>query len=413
MIKRVLFLVSLTLIIFGCTDKENTIGITQSDLHPLAGQINSLTDEFSFRDEVSVNGENYKLLVSNTEEIESQAIVSFAYLPDNVEYITDASLTLYSDLKPYGEMEFKLMRLEQDYLESQANWDQASEGIAWEDSLRFISNTPFVTHIDTIASSIDSLVFDIPEEEILTWTQNDLSLLSFIIYTESDNYIEIYSSEHSRNPTLKFNYKLNSDADEMDDREYNRSAFKDTYIVNDKEGGDQTWANSIEISNMLPKKAFFKFELNPNDLVNQNGDQLTAFQKDHLTVNNAYVRFYINKLESSFFGTTRAISLTPYRVKIDFTEAAIIDNDNLEYLINTGTSLATIVADPDSTQYIDVKITPILQGIISGEKENYGIVLRSTNQSRNFDAIKLYGKDAEDESLRPKVKFVYTLPMED
>ncbi|MBI9032712.1 hypothetical protein JEZ13_12015 [bacterium] len=413
MIKRVLFWVSLTLLIFGCTDKENQIGITQSELHPIAGQINSLTDEFSFRDEVSVNGENYKLLVSNTQEIESQALVSFAYLPDKVEYINNATLTLYSDLKPYGEMEFKLMRLEQDYLESQANWDQASEGVVWEDSLKFISDTPSVTYIDTIATTIDSLVFDLSEEEILTWTQNDLSLLSFIIYTESDNYIEIYSSEHSRNPTLKFNYKLISDASELEDREYDRSAFKDTYIVNDKEGADQTWANTLEISNMLPIKTYFKFDVDPTDLVNQEGQELTDFQKDHLTVNNAYVRFYINKAESSFFGATRAISLTPYRVKIDVTEAAIIDNDNLEYLINTGTSVATIVADPDSTQYIDVKITPILQGIISGEKENYGIVLRSTNQSRNFDSIKLYGKDEADENLRPKVKFVYTLPMED
>jgi len=410
MIKRVLFCLSFALVIFGCTDKENTINITQSDLYPLAGQINSINEQFTFRDEISVNGENYKLLVGNTQEVESQAIISFAYLPDNVEYITDASLTIYTDLKAEGDLELKFKRLEQDYLEASATWDQAEEGQAWNNDLIFDSDTPSMVLSDTIATSIDTLVFDLSEEEILTWTQQDLSLLSFIIYTESDNYIEIYSSENSINPNLKFTYRLNSETEE---KEYDRDAFKDTSIINDKQGADQTWSNVMEISNMLPKRSYLKFDMDTEDLLNQENNPLSEFQLNHLTVNEAIIRLYFNKEESSFFGDTRTVSLTAFRVKSEVNEPKIIESDDMEYLINTGTSTKTIVNDVTTIDSIDVKITPILQGFISGEKENFGIVLRSNNQSRNFDAVKFYGMDAENEDLRPKVKFIYTLPIEE
>ena len=414
MIKRVLFCLSFALIIFGCTDKENTLGITQSDLYPIAGQINSITEQFTFRDEVSVNGENYKLLVSNTEEVESQAIISFAYLPDNVESITNASLTIYTDLKAPGDLELKFKRLEQDYLEASATWEQAEEGQDWDSDLIFDSETPSMVLTDTIATSIDTLVFDLSEEEILTWTQQDLSLLSFIIYTESDNYLEIYSSENSLNPKLKFTYVLNSETQE---REYDRNAFKDTSIINDKQGADQTWSNTLEISNMLPKRSFLQFDVEPIDLINPFDEDLQdediTFRINHLTVNEAIIRLYFNKEESSFFGDTRTISLTAFRVKSEVTEPKIIDSDDMEYLINTGTSTKTIVSDVTTLDSIDVKITPILQGFISGEKENFGIALRSNNQSRNFDAVKFYGMDADNEDLRPKVKFIYTLPIEE
>ena len=158
-------------------------------------------------------------------------------------------------------------------------------------------------------------------------------------------------------------------------------------------------------------RSFLKFNVDTNNFLNQNGQALSEFEIKHLTVNNAYLRLYIKNF--SFLPESRLLYITPFRVKTEVTETSIIDSDNMEYLINTGTSLTTIKAEPDTTQYIDVKITPILQGLISGEKDNFGIVLRSSYQSSNFDQVEFYGKDEQDETLRPKVHFVYTLPMED
>lgn len=410
MIKRLLVLMTFALLFSACTNKENAINITQSNLYPLAGEIDSLSNEFSFRDEISVNGENYKLLVSNTEELESQAILSFAYLPDNVEYITDATLTIYSDLKPAGDMEFKIKRLEQEYLESEANWEEASSGIAWDPELIFDSDIESIVSSDTIGTAVDSLVFTLSNEEIKTWTENDQSLFSLIIYTESDNYIELYSSEHTKGPILTFNYKLNSDATDLEDRVYERNSFKDTSIINDKLGTDQTWSNVMKINNLPPIRSFLKFDVNTDDLINQDGEELTDFQIEHLTINSAYLRLYIK--DHSYLATSRLLYLTPFRVTSEVSEEEVIDSDNLEYLINTGTSVSTIIAEADTTQYIDVKITPIVQGFISGEKDNFGIVMRSSYQSTNFDWVEFWGKDASDENLRPKVHFVYTLPLE-
>jgi hypothetical protein len=410
MIKRLLVLMTFALLFSACTTKENAINITQSNLYPLAGEIDSLSNEFSFRDEISVNGENYKLLVSNTEELESQAILSFAYLPDNVEYITDATLTIYSDLKPAGDMEFKIKRLEQEYLESEANWEEASSGIAWDPELIFDSDIESIVSSDTIGTAVDSLVFTLSNEEIKTWTENDQSLFSLILYTESDNYIELYSSEHTKGPILTFNYKLNSDATDLEDRVYERNSFKDTSIINDKLGTDQTWNNVMKINNLPPTRSFLKFDVNTDDLINQDGEELTDFQIEHLTINSAYLRLYIK--DYSYLPTSRLLYLTPFRVTSEVSEEEVIDSDNLEYLINTGTSVSTIIAEADTTQYIDVKITPIVQGFISGEKDNFGIVMRSSYQSTNFDWVEFWGKDASDENLRPKVHFVYTLPLE-
>jgi hypothetical protein len=408
MIKRLLFWLTFTLVLFACNNKENNINITQSDLHPMSGQFTSFSQEFSFKDQIDVNGENYKLLIANTEEIQSQAVISFAYLPENVEYIANATLTLYSDLKPYGDMEFKIKRLEQDYLESEANWLQASQDVDWDENLIFTSQTPPITLTDTIAASLDSLVFNIPADEIKTWTQTDQTLFSLIIYTDSDNYIEVYSSENSKNPVLKFNYMLNSETEE---KTYERNAFKDTYIVNDKQETDQTWSSILTIGNMPPKRAYFKFDVDTDMIASGSDQTLTDFQKEHITINSAYVRFYVK--DFSFFEGNRNIYITPWRVKEEVSQASNIDSDMLEYLVNTGTSLATIKSNPDSTQYIDVKITPILQGFITGEKDNFGIVMTSSYQSSNFDQIELWGKDAEDADLRPKVHFIYTLPMEE
>lgn len=408
--KRILFLLSFTLIFLGCTDKDNGINITQSNLHPLSGEIDSISTNFSFKDELAVNGENYKLFVSNTPELESQAILSFAYLPDNVEYISDASLTLYSDLKPAGEMEFKLKILEQDYLEKSATWDEASEGVVWDQELIFDSVVEPLTFADTIATKVDSLVFNLSNEEIKTWTENDLTLFSIIVYTDSENYIEIFSSEHSKKPVLKFNYKLNSDASAEEVRVYNRNSFKDTSIIRDKEETDLTWGNCLKIYNLPPVRSFLKFEVDPTKLLNQELEELSDFQLNHLTVNNAYLRLYVKNY--SFFEGSRLVYITPYRVTREFTEPTVITPDDLEYLVNTGPSVSTIKAEADSVQFVDVKITPILQGIISGKKENYGLVLKSSYQSTNFDKVEFWGNDAEDITKRPKVKFVYTLPLE-
>lgn len=410
MIKRTLFWLSFTLLIFGCTNKDNNINITQSDLYPLSGEISNITQEYSYKDEISVNGENYKLLISNTEELEAQAILSFAYIPDNIEYINDATLTLYSDLKPFGDMEFKVKRLDQEYLESEANWEEASSGVAWDQELIYDSVIEPVVFSDTIAASVDSLVFNISGEEIITWSESEQSLFSIIIYTESDNYIEIYSSENSKNPVLNFTYKLNSDATDAEDREYNRNSFKDTSIINDKLESELIWSDELSISNLPPKRSFLKFELDTANLLNQDGEALTDFQTNHLTVNSAYLRLYVK--DYSFFEGSRTVYLTPFRVLSEVNEPTVIDSDELEYLLNTGSTIKTITADPDSTQYVDLKITPILQGLISGEKDNYGIVFRSSYQSTNFDWVEFWGKDAEDENLRPKVHFVYTLPLD-
>lgn len=406
MIKRVSFLLICALTILACTTKDNKINIINSDLYPISGSVNSFTDYYSFRDEVSVNGENYKLLVSNTEEVESQALLSFAYLPKDLFSVSNATLTIYSDLKPGGEMVFQVKEVLQDYLEGEANWEEARKGTIWDPEKIITTGIEPVTHIDTIGTKLDSLHFNIPGEEILAWAEKELSLYSLLIYTESDNYIELFSSESAKVPVLKFNYTTTT-SNEV--KEYKRNCFKDTYLVNDKQDLNLTWDN-LEYSNMLPRKSFLKFEIDSDNLTNEEGEPLTEFQFKHLTVNKAYLRLYLK--DHSFFTGKRNSYLSAYRVISPVEEHVPLETSDLEYLVNTGTSTKVFSAEADTTQFIDVKITPLIQGFISGKKENHGIVLKSAYQSTNFDSMQFYTPDAAEEALRPKIYFIYTLPLD-
>ncbi|MFA7058088.1 MAG: DNRLRE domain-containing protein, partial [Candidatus Cloacimonadales bacterium] len=207
-------------------------------------------------------------------------------------------------------------------------------------------------------------------------------------------------------PVLRFDYNITTDNEE---REYKRNCFKDTYIVNDKQDEALTWDN-IEYSNMLPRRSFLKFDVDTANLVDQTGNSLDEFQIKHLTVNKAYLRLYLK--ENSFFTGKRNSYLSAYRVTKEIDGHQAIGKDNLEYLVNSGTASKIFIAEADTTQFIDVKITPLMQGFISGEKENFGIVLRSPYQSTNFDVMEFHASDAEDVTLRPKVHFIYTLPLD-
>lgn len=406
MIKRVSFLVICALTILACTTKDNKINIINSDLYPISGSVNSFPDYYSFRDEVSVNGENYKLLVSNTEEVESQALLSFAYLPKDLFSVSNATLTIYSDLKPGGEMEFQVKEVVQDYLEGEATWEEASKGTIWNPEKILTTGIEPVTHLDTIGTKLDSLHFNIPGEEILAWAEKELSLYSLLIQTESDNYIELFSSESAKVPVLKFNYTTTTSNEE---KEYKRNCFKDTYLVNDKQELSLTW-DILEYSNMLPRRAFLKFDLETDNLTDEVGEPLTEFQLKHLTVNKAYLRLYLK--DHSFFTGNRNTYLSAYRVMSEVDEHMPIETTDMEYLVNTGTSTKIFAAESDTTQFIDVKITPLIQGFINGKKENHGIVLRSAYQSTNFDSMQFYAPDDAEEALRPKIYFIYTLPID-
>ena len=162
---------------------------------------------------------------------------------------------------------------------------------------------------------------------------------------------------------FRSDYTITTDNEE---REYKRNCFKDTYIVNDKQDETLTWDN-IEYSNMLPRRSFLKFDVDTANLVDQTGNPLDKFQIKHLTVNKAYLRLYLK--ENSFFTGKRNSYLSAYRVTKEIDEHKAIGKDNLEYLVNSGTASKIFIAEADTTQFIDVKITPLIQGFISGEKD--------------------------------------------
>ncbi|OQY37648.1 MAG: hypothetical protein B6226_04985 [Candidatus Cloacimonetes bacterium 4572_65] len=392
----------LSTIFIGCTNEKNPIGITESNLIPIEGTIDSLTTYFSYKDEFDVNGDNYKLLIGVNNSIESKAILSFSNFPENLDTIENATLKIISDLKPYGELTIDVNKLTETFNEDEANWDNSAEDTPWEADFTTDALIESVTYVDTIGLLGDTLTFDIPAEAILNWQEGELEDYNLILSSLSENYIEIFSSENVKRPVLEFTYTV---IDDDTEHTYTGNPRIDTSLLNDLVPEEVTW-EKLEFKNLPPVKSFMKFDIDYNSFVDQNGAILSESELEHTTINEAYIRLYLK--ENSFFDNSLAIYLTAFRVTNEISQAEVITSDAIEYFANTGTSTTVFSSDSEENQYIDIKITPILQGFVSQKKENYGIVIGSSYESDNFNSVEFFGN--ENEELKPQVHFTYTIP---
>ncbi len=406
-VNKILIILSILVSLIACSNEDNPIKITQSDVTFHESKIDSLTSYFSFSKDIVVSGTNYKLLLGNNEEYQSNVLMSFADIPEDIISVENAVLTIYTDLKPAGDMTISVKKLLQGYDEYEADWENSADGEPWYDTFYEATNISPITISDTIGIEQDSLVFEIPAEDILNWQHEDFDYYSLMLTTEDNNYMELLSSEHSDAPKLTFTYTV---ADEDDSFEYEHSPARDTYIVNNKLDDYKIEDNRLILNNLIPVRTYLKFDIDKSVFQYENEDneieELTDAELNHVTINEAYVRLYIK--ENSYFSSAQVLSAVAYRVDKEIDQAQYIDHENLEYFSNTGSSSTTISDDEESVPYFDVKITPLLQGFTSGEKENFGIVIVSAYESDTFNAFEFYGNESDE--YKPQVFFKFTPP---
>ncbi len=400
--QSILLILGTLFLLTSCIDSsKNTVGFVGSGITPTKITIpdSCFTNEFSFQDTTKNYANNTSLFLGSNENKEAVVLLKFTNLPDSISELSHFRLSFPVQKNAMqSNNEFIFSIINQKWDENKANRYKATADENWTGD---ISSNLFT--LDNYTIENDSLVIDLDSENPLidnfkqflnTWISADslnngllMEINSDIYPTDETNYLELNSSENIVQPHLYFTYKTVSDTIDVT---YYRVPAYDTFIVYEEISNEEI--SGLRISNISPTRMFLKFNLPQNLFPGINS--VSDYQK--LTINKA--ELVLHTETDSKYLTDHAFSFYPYLVTSENPELPI-SSDN--YISLSGSTVTT-----DSLQYdkeLRINVTPIIQAITSGDKDNYGIIVKSLKEGKNFDNI-----DFQTDDL--KLDIIFTKP---
>ncbi len=392
-----LILFLMIMIMSACTKKDNLTGDNWSGIRPITIVDSLFTQGFSFPAEGSVKGTEAIMLCGNYGGRDAISVMRFTGLPTEINTVEDATLQLVVLRRsPYsrGPISIDLFKLNK-------NWAVDSTAVISDAD---ISTTPLnpvsISVPDTVATAGDTLSFVIPASQILAWQTEDVTGFNIVARTSDSGFVEFRTIESGYGPLLTFSYRK---VGETSDRTYNQRAILDSYRVNAPVAG--LTDNTFFLQSISPSRMYLKFELNETRFVDNEGNVLTPLQYKRCTINKAELVLYI-KNNPYYNGIN--YSIFPYNVIRDSisTPIALVDSD-VETISYSVASTGLISGDS-----IVVNITPIVQAITSGDRENKGVMLKSLHEMVNFGELEFWHflDPALPANFEPKIRITYTPP---
>jgi hypothetical protein len=280
------------------------------------------------------------------------------------------------------------------------SWAADSTNLIQDSNLTLITPQSF-TITDTISTSGTQIKIPIPLEALEQWTSEADTLgLTLAIKTGEDSYIEIKSLESGSGPKLRFLYRTNEE--EQTEKKYEQYCTKDSYRIDDDIAPILT--DQWVLSNIPPSRLFLYFPLDYLLFQDEEGNPLNEIQLKRTTINRADLIFYVK--ENPYYDTSTQYSIRADRVNdsLDISEAIAISDDQLASGITTQSYIRG-----DS---LIVNITPLIQAYTSQDKENYGIVIRSMQELKNYGKIEFWHFNDSNipPEKKPKLRVTYTPP---
>ena len=404
--KMRLFLVAtlfLAIILGGCINDHNPTGNNWSNVRPMSFTTPlDIVAGYSFPGSGSINGTENSLVCGNYNGIESVAFVRFTglpsvgtfHIPEAYQDSTYLNLVLtrkFSESR--NPVEVKIYKLNQ-------SWAADSTNLIQDSNLSLITPQSY-TITDSISSAGTQIKIPIPVAALEQWTSEADSLgLTLAIKTGENSYIEFKSRESGAGPKLHFLYRTTGE--NPIEKKYDQYCNKDSYRIDEETAPIIT--NQWILSNIPPSRIYLYFPMNFSLFQDTEGNPLNEIQLKRTTINHAELILYVK--ENSYYGTS-----TQYRLRADRV------NDSLD--INTAiTVLDEQVASGIITQSfirgdsLVVNITPLIQAYTSGDKMNYGIVIRSMQELINYGKIELwhFNDSSTPAEKQPKLRVTYTPP---
>lgn len=386
---------------FGaCTKKTNPTGNNWSDTHPLSFTDSLFTLGFSFGDTVKVSGYEGSLLAGNMNGAEAITFLRFTGLPADslISTVTEAKLELTikrRNTESRNPLTLSFMRLKW-------HWTADSTFAVADSSLVPAGIADYV--VPVIPALTDSTVsVPLPASLIQNWYHAGSNGLSIAIKTDTGAYAEFYSIDSgTKGPKIKFKYKLTTDAASAALKEYESYSISDSYRVVAPASGLEPgrWI----LNNIAPSRIYTKFELNPSRFVDMEGVALDELGLKRVTINKAELVFYVK--DNPYYTSPYQYSFRALNVVRDSISSAVqLSSSDYQIL-----SLTSVSAGSVSSDSIVVNITPLIQGYISGELENLGVVIRSLQEIMNFGKVELWHFSDAPAGKKPYLRVRYTPP---
>ncbi|NQV18085.1 MAG: hypothetical protein HQ534_06030 [Armatimonadetes bacterium] len=412
--KAMIFILIFILIIMGCTQKKNTVGVPDVDNEPIEMIISDTTcfgNFYSFEDSCRNYIGNSKLVVGTYENNEAKSLIKFTSLPDTVYQFDSENITLTLWLENslnFESLEFG--KLKQEWIESYVTWKAATDSTDWEDE--FFESLDFTFDVE----QTDSLNIEIPIEKFYSEVSRSYFVIDSLIYDfgliiysgssdDENRFIEIKSRESGTGSLLSFDY---TPAEGDTSRTFSNTATYDTFMYLKKDGTNEdflTFENELIISNIQPIKMYLNFNISDSVFINADSSGIEIpYDYTMMTINKAELILSVKDSTEFTYPLETSFTLFPYLVTNEEPQVPFSYDEDYEYIYGTINSSGS---SSDSVFVID--ITKIVQGITSGENENNGILIKSTKENKDFSFIDFGTKF--DEGKEPKLRIIYTPPI--
>jgi len=411
--KAIIFILIFILIIMGCTQKKNTVGVPDVDNEPIEMIISDTIcfgNFYSFEDSCRNYIGNSKLVVGTYENNEAKSLIRFTSLPDTVYQFDSENITLTLWLENslnFESLEFG--KLKQEWVESYVTWKVATDSTDWEEE--FFESLDFTFDVE----QTDSLNIEIPIEKFYSEVSRSYFVIDSLIYKyglflysgssdDENRFIEIKSRESGTQPLLSFDY---TPAENDTSRTFSNTATYDTSMFLKKDGTNEdfvTFEDELIISNIQPIKMYLNFDISDSVFIADSSGIETNYDYTMMTINKAEIILSVKDSTEFTYPLETSFTLFPYLVTSEDPQVPFAYGEDYEYIygsINSSGSSA-------DTEFV-IDITKIVQGITSGENENNGILIKSTKENKDFSFIDFGTKF--DEGKEPKLRIIYTPPI--
>ena len=409
--KLIITVLALT-VIFGCTTKTNLTGAGDgSGITPIEITLpdTEFTEFYSIEDSTKNYANNTELIFGNYDNITSKALFIFSNFPDTIssfESTDSIFVTLTVDIDDsFGnndpETNLNVAFIKTDWEENEATWFIPIDDSLWANGTEFsVEDYELIDDI-TITDETDTLRILLPEEIITNWVNEETDNFGLLLFTDNrdDAFSVINSSEAGNGPKLSFKYKK-AETDTVF-TEYSKTALYDTFITDKVPETDSL--NVLKISNICPTKMFIKFDI--EDYFTTNADGIDNIDDlNRMTINKAEL---ILHQTGDFYMSDNNISLKPYLMTTDEPQIPFVYDEDYKYIPNTVVSTDSLDVDE-----FKIDVTKVLQAITSGDNENFGIMIRSEYESKNFENVEFTAPDpnGSDAAVEPSLRIIYTPP---
>ena len=350
-----------------------------------------------------------KLLIGNYEsnDIFNKAIslIKFTSLPDSFYEVSDVSLRFtIKNSHNFDIIDNTTLKIgkviSENWFETTVLWRSPTDSTEWMSPGEFSEADYELCENSEFTVDDDSVCISLPDELLENWIIADSVNYGLVLFSdEEDSFLEIHSSESSddNTPKLYFDFR---ETEEDTVSTYNRTPTHDVFIY-ETDNDYSKWENQLILSNIQPIKMYMKFDLPDSIFTNEIDSDIqdTILFIQRLTINKADLILKNNGVNA--YPLDGTIYIDPF---IMISEDLNLEDPSFPMLLKDNYEDLYISSSSDSltSEEFKVDIIKIIQAFTSGEYDNYGVMLKSIYENKDFIHLEF--------NLEPEIQITFVPP---